>query len=323
MLNHNQNILIFLIFIFTFFILISCSTSIEDAEEIKIDIPGDTPINRIKLINPNVNLIGAEKDNYQVESAYIGYVSNFSDYVYGIIKIKYLGIEDRYFIYADIYYKNQYDTLIFSDWSYIYTQNLCKLTYSDLNTDTFFTPTLNTGYYFIIEDFSYYNIELSDIFSLDLEITSNPYNYIEPLGELTQLGDPYFVDSFWYLNIQNTGNIPVEEWFSQFIFQDEFGREYEWDYPLCYKLVDSKYILYGVFDINETGILEGYPLSAMNFSLPLIGWDPYQYSSENLRNFIQTNFNDISKDEKNLLIKDYLYQKTKEKMLFEYNTRSN
>jgi len=310
-----KKLITFSIFILAvLFLFVGCPSKIDE-ESTEEQNPGDISIQPpdapTETILDGFSVI-VNDSNYSVEQGAIGYSSEYSDYVYGIIKIKYLGSEDRISIQVDVVFEDENSNRLFTDWSYIWNPKMCKYTSIDYNTSSFFTPTYNTGYYFIIEDLSYYNINLSDISKVYLTITSSSYSYIPPLGRLEKIGNYYQDDYCWNVNIKNTGEIPVQQMFSQFIYDNG----YMWGFPLSYRLVGSNYVYDDIFYVGETGRLQdwgGY--NNLNVIELLLDWDVYDETTTTLNLLKKLNLEDLSIDEINKLMRDTLdsVEKNKQK----------
>ena len=211
------------------FVLKTIDTSNNESTGVPIvATPTAEPAN---IVSPSVTL--NDTTNYRVDSLWIGKSSSSSSYVYGIAKITYLGSINRSFIQVNAAYLNNSNGLIWAESSYVY--NRTQSGTGSTNTGTFFTPTYNVGYFFIIEDLSTYNASVSDIASVSLTITNSSSSYAAPYGHVSTTGAPYRVgNDSWYQNIINDGSTTVTLDYSRFIFQDSQGRMFKWASPTAY-----------------------------------------------------------------------------------------
>jgi len=253
------------------------------------------------IITPSVTL--NDSVNYRLESAFLGKSYSTSPYVYGIIKIKYLGTTDRDYIRVDASFKNSSDSVLFTDWSYVYNVTPCNTGSTTYNTNTFYTPTYNTGYYFIIENLSEHGITLTSISKIDLTLTSSSFTYALPLGTLSRTGEPYRVEpDSWYLNVTNNGDRKIRSLTTQFIFKDSQNRIFKWNFPASY-IADT---LNSIYDIGQSGYFKNSYNTPDYISTPLdcaeecLNWDPYTGTSGSIFGKINKN---ISNDEMNKLVR--------------------
>jgi hypothetical protein len=266
------------------------------------------------VISPLVTL--NDNANYKVESVNIGKISTTSSWVYGIVKIRYLGTVSLKYISVDATFKNSSNSTLFTDFSFFYNVTVRK--YLASNTDTFFTSTYNEGYYMIIENLNNYGIQLTDITNISLEINGQVNAYAAPYGLLSPVGTPAYQtsDDSWKLNVINNGDQKIESLSTVFVYKDSGNRMYIWSYPLCYVGDVSGHI----FDINQTGYLidthvtPDYLASHLDFGDTLLNWLPYIETASIKSEFgsIVEN-NNISTDEKNKLMRKQIDELTREK----------
>jgi hypothetical protein len=263
------------------------------------------------IISPTVTL--NDNVNYHVESAYIGMSYSTSTWVYGIIKVTYLGSDSRDYIYVDASFKNSNNYELFTDWSFAWNITTCYTGY--YNTNTFFTPTHSTGYYFIIEYLGDYGITLSDISKVDLTLTSSTFTYAPALGTLSKVGNPYRIEpDSWYLDVKNSGDRQIQSPFTRFIFKDSQDRMFKWTFPFSY-IGDT---LNEVYDIGQSGYFGSWYNTPDYIQVPLdfadvcLEWDPYTESGAPLLPKINQN---MSTDEKNKLILEEIDNIERERMM--------
>ncbi len=268
------------------------------------------------IISPIVTL--NDNVNYHVESAYIGMSYSTSTWAYGIIKMQYFGSDSRDYIYVDASFKNSNDQELFTDWSFVRNVTTCYDGYNNYNTNTFFTPTYNIGYYFVIEDLSDYGIVISDISKVDLTLTSSPFTYTPALGTLSKVGNPYRGGlGSWNLDVTNNGDRKIQSLFTRFIFKDSQNRMFEWTFPLSY-IGDT---LNDLYDIGQSGYFGSwyntpdYMQVPLDFAEVCLEWDPYTESGAPILPKISKN---MSNDEKNKLLLDEMDKMTQQGMM-EFN----
>ncbi|HEX3046346.1 MAG TPA: hypothetical protein VHY08_16430 [Bacillota bacterium] len=274
-------------------------------------IPTPTPITDSSVISPAVTL---NDPRFQVESVYIGKAGSASTYIYGIVKIKYLGASDLLAIDVVASFKDQSNNQIFSDDSYVWNVVPCKWTNLSENTTTFFTLAHNYGYYYIITNLNNYGITIADISNIDLTITYQSYSYIAPLGTMSTTGSPYRVEpDSWYINVKNNGDRKIHSDQPRVIFKDSLNRQFQWTSGIPY--VNG--VFNQTFDIGQTGYIKCSYVTPDYISTPLefgeipLSWSPDTTSGTSLN--IQSILKDrsITEDEKNMLIKEQMDEYTR------------
>lgn len=233
------------------------------------------------VVSPSVSL--NDTTNYVVESAWIGKSYSSSTYIYGLIKIKYLGTTNRMYVNVSVVFKNSAGSTIWTDGGFL--RNTTVANSGSSNTNTFLTPTYNIGYYYIIEDLSTYNASVGDISSVDLVITNSSSTYAPPQGHLSTSGVPYNVESdSWYQGITNDGDRTVTESFSRFIFEDSSGRQYHWTFPgTTVEGVDTNDI-----EVGQNGHLSAlyvspdYVSEDLDFGVASLSWEDAAESAPTL-----------------------------------------
>ncbi len=271
--------------------------------------------------NVDVNLVNTS--DYEVQSAYICRSNYTSPYIYGLVKLHYIGNVSRNYIKIDALFQDEEGNTIFSDESYLKNETAVG-TYS-FNTNSFVSPSYNLGYYTIIENLDRYNSELSDIASVEIEISSSSYEYQIPFGELSKVNEPYQItDDSWYLDIKNTGIEDIEIEFNTFIYKDNQEREYKWSYPDIYIWNEDQeeFIEYDhgcTLSYGTNSYLESLNVSPdywesnpLQYSKILMNWDPSTKKSTSLneREKLKTlklklSSPEINTDLRNILIKEY------------------
>lgn len=174
-----------------------------------------------------VNFINSS--DYEVESSYFGRATFNGPSVYGIIKIRYLGDNDRNYLKMKAYFKDTEGNFLYEHETYLDQDEVAWG--GNYNSNTFVTPEFNIGSFKYLLHLTSLQVELSDIGSIDVSITYNNFNYQPAEGHLKKEGLPYVkeIDS-WYQDFQNDGSRQVEVSFCNYNLKDELNREFKWTY---------------------------------------------------------------------------------------------
>jgi hypothetical protein len=225
------------------------------------------------VIEPTVTV--NDTQSFRVESACIGKSGTESNWVYGVVKIEYLGATGLSFVEVTAAFKDKKGRTLFEDDSYIDNLGVCGIS-SSVNTNTFLTPENSTGYYCLIEDLEDRGIELSQIARLDLTLTGDSYNYLPPGGHLRQVGTAYRTQpEAWHQNVSNDGDVAVKAGFVRFIFADDQDRTFRWAFADSY-VGGAENSTYGVGTAGELvadDVTPDYLTSPLVFVTALLDWD--------------------------------------------------
>ena len=275
------------------------------------------------VIKPKVNLISLP--NYQVESAYIGRSSSTSSYIYGLIKVMYVGSSNRNYVKMDADFKDQHGNIIYSDYTYLEQPNVA---WGGLyNSNSFVTPTYNTGYFKIIENLANHGAVLTDIESIDISITSSSFTYNPAHGQITLQGTPYRIEiDSWYQDIINDGEITVEYLWNTFMFIDYKEREFKWTFGSTYKWNETSQ----EYEYNTTFANEDYGYfrsvyntpdylgsNYLNLSSLCMEWDPVTKKSISItdKEMILNLKNSLNNESLTTVERDKLLKKNRDKLI--------
>jgi hypothetical protein len=189
---------------------------------------GSTPTGTV--ISPTVVLTGANSADYQVVSAAIGMSSSSSGYVYGAIKIHYLGTTDRSYIAVAATFKNAAGAVLWTDSSYVRNLTTCYSS-SSSNNNTFFTDTYDMGYYRIIDNLNTYGVKLASVATVELNLTHSSYTYAAPFGTVSLKTGITSAGTTWTQTVKNDGATTVANGLPTLFFADGDGLVYLWDFP--------------------------------------------------------------------------------------------
>lgn len=273
-----------------------------------------------------IEIYFANTSEFEVESAYLGKSNYNSPYIYGLVKLHYIGNESRAFIKLNAVFKDEEGNELFTDESYLKQETVIGL--HSFNTNSFVSPSYNLGYYKIIEDLDGYNLNLSDIFSVEIEITSSSYEYQSPYGHLAKINEAYQIsDDSWYQNIENDESTSIKIGFNTFILKDHLDREYKWSFPNIFKWDEDQQeyleLDYGSnLSYGDNGYLESLKVSPdywesnpLKLSNILMDWDVSGKRTNSLLEEeklsalkLELSCSGLSIDKKNLLIKNYMDQ---------------
>lgn len=202
-------------------------------------IPTSTPWSTPHATSPDLNSniislpIVVGNQNYQLESAYFAKSYSTNTYIYGVIKIKYIGQSAESFIKAKLEIKNSANQPIINEENYLTNITCCAIPSIHDNITAFATPEYNELFYLFIFDTLKENHSLADFCQGFLTINSTPYSYTVPIGKMERTGQPYqFARDSWRTNVKNSGTIKVYSEFNPFIFKDSYNRAFKWQYPI-------------------------------------------------------------------------------------------
>jgi hypothetical protein len=187
-------------------------------------IPFVIDTNVIKMLDVNITNIS----EFEVLSSYVGLSSLNSDFIYAIIKVQYNGNDDKSFVKIEGDLLDHSGERICGIKTYFDQENLAR-TSAD-NTNTFVSPEYNIGYFTLIEDLGIIDKGLSDISSLNVEVSYLSYSYQLPWGHL-KISDYYRVeDDSWYVDYENDQEQIVQSYYSKVLLIDDEGRAFKFTY---------------------------------------------------------------------------------------------
>ncbi len=192
-------------------------------------IPFVIDTNVIKMLDVNIT----NSSEFEILSSYIGLSSLNSDFVYAIIKVQYNGDDDKSFVKIKGDLLDHNGGNICGVETYFDQENLAR-TSAD-NTNTFVTSEYNIGYFMIIENIGKDDKVLSDIASLNVQVSYLSYSYQSPWGHL-KISESYRVEEdSWYVDFENDQAQIVQSYFSKVLFIDDEGRAFKFDYMDNYR----------------------------------------------------------------------------------------
>lgn len=256
--------------------------------------------------------------NYLVENFNIVKADSTSDYIYGVIKFKYIGSEQKSFIKYIINFKDKKGNVLFNYDNYM--QNITSVYLSRINyyIDSFVTKEYNIVYGSIIENLAEHNIKIENIAYADIEIEeSSVLEYIEQPTKIEKNGELISsgYDS-WKQPIAIKGNSKIGAYFSKFIFNNSNGKPVSWGFAIPYNNKGERAF---EFEPEETGYIESiyntpdYEKNLYSVENVLLSWDvPYKNSTTNikLKRAIDKKYN--SQNERNEAILKAINKSTEE-----------
>lgn len=256
-----------------------------------------------------------KQGDYVVENFNIVKAYSTLSWIYGVLKVKYIGTNPKISIRYTIDFKDKDGDIIFKEESYLWNITSAYVTSTGYCTETFVNQEYNIAYGNIIENLADYGKTIEDIAYADITIEEGyDFGYEIPVEKLEKSGEPVYdaVYDSWKQPIISKVNGTIKTTFSEFIFSNGEGQPVSWTYPSSLNSYDE----YDYeFEYGEKGYLRSlratpdYEKKPYSLENVLLAWYMPDISSTSKMNMSRVmNSSYLSEDEKNSAISKLIYE---------------